>query len=92
MKYTAEELRNALLDRADDDPFDYAETTLILRYLASNIEGLMADKDRLEWALPILTGDDSRETSAKAIHLGGALMLNKSGREAIDAAIDASRG
>lgn len=45
----------------------------------------MTDTERLEWALPILTSDD--EADARAELVAGALLMGKSGREALDLAI-----
>lgn len=52
-----------------------------------DIEALVRDSARLDWLLPILSLAEG-PTDERAIRLAGALMLNMSGRAAIDAAID----
>jgi hypothetical protein len=44
------------------------------------------DTARLDWALPILTGEDNPETNRRTVALGLALMLGQDGRTAIDTA------
>lgn len=45
------------------------------------------DTERLEWALPLLTGCDSDVANARARALAAALLLGLDGRAAIDAAM-----
>jgi hypothetical protein len=55
-------------------------------------EALRKDRLRFEWMLPICscTDDDSKVTDARALRVAAALMLGKSGRDAIDTAMEGS--
>ena len=48
------------------------------------------DSQRLDWALPILTGHDSENADALAMNLAMQLMRGLDGRAAIDAAMEAT--
>jgi hypothetical protein len=52
------------------------------------VERKMSDTEILNWLLDALFGDD---TDAKMVRVAGALMLGKTGREAVMAAIQAEK-
>lgn len=56
-----------------------------------DIEALVRDSERLDWLLPVLSLAEG-PTDERTIRIAGALMLNMSGRAAIDAAIDKEAG
>lgn len=58
--------------------------------LLAAYDAAQRDSAALEWALPIITGDDTPEVNARMIAVGIQLMLGKTGRDAIDAAIAAT--
>lgn len=53
-------------------------------------ESLSQDRVRLNWVMPVLscTDDDSALTDQRAMHIAAALMLGKTGRDAIDTAME----
>ena len=55
------------------------------------IAALREDAERLEWALPILSGDDTPEATARALKLACAVLMQLSGRAAIDSARKAKK-
>ncbi len=63
------------------------------RLLLAELAELRKDKERLEWCMSLLslTGDSEAVIDARTVRLGGALLLSKSGREAIDEAMGVAR-
>ena len=55
-------------------------------------QALLDDQRRLEWLLPVIgtAGDTDRVGNARTMALGAALMLGKTGRDAIDFAMEGS--
>lgn len=58
--------------------------------LADQVEALTADAARLNWALPILVGDDSDLANARALALAAQLIKGLDGKPALDAAMKAA--
>lgn len=47
------------------------------------------DTERLEWVMDVLSLGDDTKADRKAVVLGGAILQGKTGRDAIDSAMDA---
>jgi len=59
-----------------------------VRELEAQLAEARKDTARLDWVLPIMSCTDGpeSETDERALRVAGALMLGKTGRDAIDAA------
>lgn len=83
-------LANRVLDRVNADPDD--DLALLSRRFLREIERAeAAEKDarRLDWIMPILGGDDTKEADRRALALAAQLVNGLSGRDMIDAAMKA---
>lgn len=52
----------------------------------------LRDAERLNWALPFITGEDTQIANTRTILLAHQLLTGKTGKTAIDAAIAAEKG
>jgi hypothetical protein len=71
------------------DALIYSEATVTA--LQSRIAELEKDAARLEWVLPIVCGDCDKFADARTMAMAVQLANGKDRREAIDAAIEASK-
>ncbi len=47
------------------------------------------DTQRLDWLIPVITGEDTPETNVRTLQIGRQILRGKSGRDAIDGAMKA---
>ena len=69
-----------------------AITSDIARYCSEPPADLVRDAERLEFLLPVVTGDDSHDAIMRTTAIAAALLQGFSGRAAIDAAIAEVKG
>lgn len=76
------------VDKLKGELKDFQDNLNVKRMLAlenSNTE-LQLDKERLDWVLPIITGEDDDTANNRTVVLAACLMGGLTGRDAIDAA------